>query len=264
MGNEHDLRTKVAISCRILGMQGLMRESTGHVSARIPGSDDMWIRCRGGDEMGLTFTGIHNIRRLNFDGDGPGPEHATPHEVPIHGELYRTRPEVNAVVHAHPYYALLCGVTELEYRPIFGGYEPSALDIVLKGVPVFPRAATVTTREMAAQMLECMGERNVILMKGHGITVTGASVEEATALAIRFDRLSRIMWDVAVSGREAPEICAEDLVRYDKRGNDRREKSDDRPSWKTKLKGSETWAWKHYLKQLELAGIGIPDDTDAP
>lgn len=263
MEQEDDLRTNVAISCRILGMLGLMRESTGHVSARIPGTDEMWVRCRGGDELGLTFTGVHNIRRLDFDGDDPGPEHATPHEVPIHGEIYRARPEVNAVVHAHPYYALMCGMTNMEYRPIFGGYEPSALDIVLKGVPVFPRAATVTTREMAAQMLECMGDRDVILMKGHGITVTAASVEEATALAIRFDRLSRIIWDVALSGREASEICPEDLARYDKRGG-RKDSAGGRPSWKTKLKGAETWAWKHYMKQLEIAGIGLPTDVGAP
>jgi 3,4-dihydroxyphthalate decarboxylase len=167
-------------------------------------------------------------------------------------------------VHAHPYYALMCGVTNMEYRPVFGGYEPSALDIVLKGVPIFPRAATVTTREMAARMLECMGDRDVILMRGHGITVTAASLEEATALAIRFDRLSKIMWDLALSGREAPEIGPEDIARYDKRGGSRKDSAGDRPSWKTKLKGAETWAWKHYMKQLETAGIGLPADVDAP
>jgi ribulose-5-phosphate 4-epimerase/fuculose-1-phosphate aldolase len=263
MKNDYDLRAKVAISCRILGMLGLMRESTGHVSARIPGTDEMWIRCRGGDELGLTYTGLHNVRRVDFDGNGPGlgDEHAAPHEVAIHGEIYRARKDVSAVVHAHPYYALMCGVTRLEYRPIFGGYEPSALDIVLKGVPIFPRAATVTDKHMAAQMLECMGERDVVLMKGHGITVTAGSVEQATALAIRFDRLSKIMWDVALSGRDAPELGPEDMDRYDRR--DRAEKDKNKPGWKTKLKGSETWAWKHYVKQLETENIGLPTDMDA-
>src|SRR5206468_5715100 len=100
---------KVATASRILGMLGLVRESTGHVSARIPGSDEMWVRCRGGDENGLVFTGLHNVRRTDFDGEGPGmgQEHGKPHETPIHGEIYRARPEVNAVIHAHPYYALL-------------------------------------------------------------------------------------------------------------------------------------------------------------
>ena len=49
-----ELRYKVATASRILGMLGLVRESTGHVSARIPGTDEMWVRCRGGDEQGLT------------------------------------------------------------------------------------------------------------------------------------------------------------------------------------------------------------------
>ena len=63
---------KVATASRILGMLGLVRESTGHVSARIPGTDEMWVRCRGGDENGLVFTGLHNVRRTDFDGEGPG------------------------------------------------------------------------------------------------------------------------------------------------------------------------------------------------
>lgn len=257
-----ELRAKVATSCRILGMLGLVRESTGHVSARIPDTEDMWIRCRGGDELGLTFTGIHNIRRLDFDGGGPGrgPKHGTPNEVSIHGEIYRRYPNVHAVVHAHPYYALMCGITNLEYRPVFAGYEPSCLDIALKGVPVFPRAATVTNKELAAQLLECMGERDVVLMKGHGITVTASSVEEATTLAIRFDRLSKIMWDIALSGKEAPSISPEDMARYDRR---ERVRSGDTSGWRS-MEGAETWAWKHYVKLLEVANIGLPTDFDAP
>jgi ribulose-5-phosphate 4-epimerase/fuculose-1-phosphate aldolase len=254
-----ELRAKVAVSCRILGMLDLVRESTGHVSARIPGTDEMWIRCRGGDELGLTFTGIHNVRRTDFDGQGGGvgPDHASPNETPIHGEIYRAHQEVGAVVHAHPYYALMCGITNLEFRPIFGAYDPSALDIVIKGVPVFPRAVTVTDKDLAASMLSVMGDRDVLLMQGHGITVTAATVEEATTLAIRFDRLAKTMWDVALSGRYAPEISAEDLARYDRRGRPQR----GRTRWQA-LGSAENFAWNHYVKLLEVSGIGIPEDLN--
>ncbi|HWP56950.1 MAG TPA: class II aldolase/adducin family protein [Candidatus Acidoferrales bacterium] len=253
-----DLRRKVAISCRILGMLGLVNESTGHVSARIPGADEMWIRCRGGDECGLTFTGLHNIRRLDFDGKGPGlgDNHAAPDETPIHGEIYRARPEVAAVVHAHPYYALLCGVTELEFRPVFGAYDPPSLDIVLKGVPVFPRAVTVTNKELAAAMLKSMGERDVLLMRGHGITVTGPSVEQATTLAIRFNRVAKIMWEIALSGRHAPVLSDEDMARYDGRERPAR------AGWRAKLQGAENFAWNHYVKLLEANNIGLPEDAE--
>ena len=254
-----DFKTKVATSCRILGMLGLVRESTGHVSARVPSGDEMYVRCRGGDELGLTFTGRHNIRRVDFDGDGPGmgDAHAKPNETPIHGEIYRARPEVGAVVHAHPYYALMCGVTNLEFRPLFGAYDPSAMNIALKGVPVFPRAVTVTDKELAAAMLESMGEGNIVLMRGHGITVTGATVEEATTRAIQFDRLAKVMWDVAVSGRAAPEISSDDRGRLG-----RTERGAGGPSWRELIEGSENFAWNHYVRQLRVNRIGLPDDED--
>src|SRR5262247_3570503 len=41
-----ELREKVAVSCRILAMEGMVDEILGHVSARIAGGDEMWIRCR--------------------------------------------------------------------------------------------------------------------------------------------------------------------------------------------------------------------------
>lgn len=260
MDNSSDnLRLKVATSCRILGMLGMVNESTGHVSARIPGTDEMLIRCRGGNEEGVMFTGVHNIRRADFDGVGPhvGDEHASPSETPIHGEIYRAKPDVGAVVHAHPYYALLCGVTEIAYLPVFGGYDPSALSIVLKGVPIYPRAKTVTDKLQAAEMLEAMGDRDVVLMRGHGISVTGPTVEAATTLAIKFDRLSRIMWDIALSGRQPLLLSDDDLGRYD------RSKPRAPGGWRDRIVGADNFAWNHYVKQLQVSGIGLPDDLDA-
>ncbi|MEA2640671.1 MAG: hypothetical protein QOF51_2065 [Chloroflexota bacterium] len=251
-----DLRLKVATACRILGMLGLVRESTGHVSARIPGTDEMWIRCRGGDELGIEFTGLHNVRRVNFDGDGPGmdTQHAKPNETAIHGEIYRSRPEVMAVVHAHPPYALFCGITELKFIPVFNAYDPSALQIILNGVPVFPRSITVTNRQLGQQMVECMGDRDVLLMRGHGTVVTGSSVEAATTQAIRFDNVARIMWELARSGLKARELSPEDMPQP--RSGPRERATG---GWAA-IDGAETWTWKHYVKLLQVNNVGLPDD----
>ena len=261
MAEVDELRMKVAVSCRILGMRGLVEGSTGHVSARIPGTDEMWLRCRGGDEAGNTFTGIHNIRRTDFDGEGPGvgTEHARPSETTIHGEIYRAHPEVMSVVHAHPYYALMCGVTRLEFRPVFGAYDPSSLAMILAGVPVFPRAVTVTNKELGAEMLKAMGDRDVLLMQGHGITATGGSVELATQMAIRFDRTAQIMWDIALSGRDAPVLSDEDMARYGPRDRGPRE----RTGWRAQIEGADTFGWNHYVRLLGASPIGLPDDLDA-
>jgi ribulose-5-phosphate 4-epimerase/fuculose-1-phosphate aldolase len=258
MSQADEVRRNVAISCRILGMFGMVRGNTGHVSARVPGSDsEMWVRCRGGRELGLTFTGVHNIRRVDFTGQGPGMDeaHARPYETPIHGETLRNRPEVGAVIHAHPPYALLSGVTNLQFKPIWGAYDPGALDMIVRGIPVFPRSVLINTPELGQQMAAAMGDRDVLFLKGHGVTVVGSSVEAATIQAVRLNHTCELMWELARTGLKADEISAEDLATFDRRGRAPAE----RTGWGA-LPGVDTWDWDHYVKMLEVSGIGLPDD----
>jgi ribulose-5-phosphate 4-epimerase/fuculose-1-phosphate aldolase len=60
-------------------------------------------------------------------------------------------------------------------------------------------------------MIEIMGEKSICLMKGHGITVIGKTVEEATMRALNFNMLAKATLQVAQTGRKAPDISAEDL-----------------------------------------------------
>lgn len=251
-----ELRWKVALSCRILGTE---IGSGGHVSARIPGTDEMYLRCRGGGgEGGLVHTDLHHVRRVDFDGEGPGlgARHAAPHETPLHGEIYRARPDVQAVVHVHPPYTLLCGITGVEFRPVFGAYNPAALRIALLGVPVYERAATVVDQEMAAEMLAVMGDRDVVLLRGHGIAATGPSVEAATSLALRFEGLAQVMWQIALSGRHAPDISPQDIARYDPRAPHAQRVPASR-DWQA-LMGGEEMGWQSHLRKLER-DVGLPD-----
>ncbi len=256
-----ELRRKVAIACRILGSE---LGSGGHVSARIPDTNEMWLRCRGGrSEDGLGETDLHHIRRVDFDGEGPGlgPKHASPHETPLHGEVYRARPEVGAVAHVHPRYALLCGVTGVEFTPVTGGYNPGLLRIALQGVPVYARAATVTDKEMAAEMIEVMGSRDIVLLRGHGIATVGRTVEAATSLAMRFETLCELMWQITLSGRKPFEISAEDKARYDP---NRREPVHVPAArdWQTLLGtgDGEEMGWRGYFRKLQRTA-GLPDEN---
>ncbi len=102
-----EARREVATACRILGAA---IGSTGHVSSRID-DREMYLRCRGSNEAGLAYADTPSVRRMDFDGKGPliG-AYRTPHETPLHGEVYKLRPDANAVVHVHPYHAVLCGL----------------------------------------------------------------------------------------------------------------------------------------------------------
>ena len=207
-----ELRGKVALACRILAMEGLVKETTGHVSARLPGTERMFIRARGPAESGLLFTSPDEVLETDFDGsDVPdGAALGKPQELPIHGESYKARPDVMAVVHAHPPYILLCGIAAVELRPLFGAYDPAALKFALDGVPVYPRSILISRPEIGQEMLRCMGDNSVCVLRGHGITVHGRSVEEATIRAIKLEALARVNWMASTLGHEVAAISTDD------------------------------------------------------
>jgi ribulose-5-phosphate 4-epimerase/fuculose-1-phosphate aldolase len=230
------VREKIALSCRILAMEGCVDGILGHVSARIPGTEEMWIRCRGDSEQGLRYTTVDSVRRVDFDGKGPvgAAGYQVPNELPIHGELYKKRPDVGCVIHAHPGEALICGITALELRPIFGAFNIPAMRMALNGVAIFPRSYLVNRRELAIPLIEAMGDKNVCHMKGHGVTVTGQSIEEATVRTLNFHQLARITLQVAQTGRTVPDISDEDLAQLPDLGST----------------FNDIWTWRYYVKKL--------------
>lgn len=252
-----DLRRKVAVAMRILAMQECVTEILGHVSARIPGTSEMFIRCRGGNERGLIYTDVEQVRRINL-GEKSGAvldDYMVPLEVPIHGEIYKARPEVNAIVHAHPYASVICGVAELQFRPVTGAYDPGVLVIAAAGVPVYPRSVLINSPALAADLIAAMGEKNCCLMKGHGITVVGSSVEAVTLLALRMEKLARITLELSRLGNST-DISREDLDFFSgviKQG------------MSAMLPEGDKWTWVHLVELLRER-VGMPrgfDDKDA-
>ncbi len=239
----HALRTKVALACRILAANGVMGDITGHVSARIPGTDEMLIRCRGDAEEGIAYTTPEAVRRLTFDGAGDdvGPEHERPLELPIHGEVLRARPEVGAVVHAHPPAVLLCGLAGIELRPVFGAFDPGALSLAIAGIPVYPRSVLIRTPALGREVVAAMGDRDVCILRGHGIVVAGATVEQATLRAIRLEQLARICWQLAQRG-PLRDIPPEDLAEF----------ADYRAG--RALPRADEWAWRYQVRRLGEPG----------
>jgi ribulose-5-phosphate 4-epimerase/fuculose-1-phosphate aldolase len=252
-----EIRRKVALSCRILGVEV---GSGGHSSARVPGTDQMMLRCRGGGGEGsLANTDMHHVRLVDFDGEGPGlgAKHFSPHETPLHGEIYRALPDVGGVVHIHPMYAMLCGVTNVEFKPVFAAFNPGLLRIALEGVPMYPRAATVIDQEMAGDMIEAMDGRDILQLRGHGIVATGKTIEAATSLAVRFESLAKIMWQIALSGREPIEIMQEDKDRYDPHSTNRPVFPASR-DWQQLMGGEEGMGgWGSYVRKVERE-VGLP------
>ena len=206
------VRSTVARACRVLASQGLADGIYGHVSARVAGG--MVLRCRGPRECGLRWTEPADIRLFALDGS-PLEElegWEAPVELPIHGAVLGARAGAGAVVHAHPRSALLCGLAGLDLRPVFGAYNLPALRLALAGVPVFPRSVLISTPALGASLASAMGGSDACLMRGHGITVAGASVEEAVVTAVNLEELCTVTLALAGVGAAPEEVPAEDLA----------------------------------------------------
>jgi ribulose-5-phosphate 4-epimerase/fuculose-1-phosphate aldolase len=196
------LAKKVALSCQILAKLGLFKETTGHVSARSADNTAMLIRGRGREESGLLFTRPSEVVRADFDGHKLGKKSLlkTPNESVIHGELYKARPNIGGIVHAHPPSIVLTSMAGIELRPIFGGFDPRGMRMAIKGIPVYPSSLTLHKVEHVHEMMDAMGDNDVCVLRGHGVVVCGSSVEDATIKAIKLDNLATLNLQAALLG----------------------------------------------------------------
>jgi ribulose-5-phosphate 4-epimerase/fuculose-1-phosphate aldolase len=241
------LRAGIAEACRVLAARGLADGILGHISVRIDAST-LLVRCRGPQERGLAFTTADDIRFVDLDGspaaagelDGG---YTVPNELPLHTEVLRTRPDVRAVVHAHPPAVVAADLAGLPVRPIVGAFDIPGMRLAAGGVPVYPRGLLVRNRDLAKEMVIAMGDRPVVLLRAHGLTSAADSVEQAVLQAISVDTLSQMALSVAAAGGVLADLPAEDVAELPDLGG----------SFNT------VTAWRHEIARLGDHGSERPD-----
>lgn len=213
MANLDNLRAEVARACQVLGRLKLTHEPQGHVSARIPGTDRILIKGRGPAESPLSHVTPDDVITVDLNGRMvEGREGlVSANEVFIHTWMYRTRPDVNSVVHVHPPTIVLFTICDKPLLPLIGAYNPVALRILLEGVPTYPRAILINSDERGAELAAVMGQARICMMRGHGITAVGRSVREATLTAISLNDVAELTYRAYLLGDPRP-ISDEDLA----------------------------------------------------
>ena len=182
------------------------------MSARVPGEDKVLIKARGPEESGLRFVSSRDIITVDFAGKKVAGDDGldTPQEVFIHTWLYKTRPEVHCVVHVHPLTVVLFTICNKPLLPLYGAYDPSGLRLLVDGLATYPRSITVSNEKLGEEFAQAMGAKPACLMRGHGITSAGASIEEATLTAIKLNDAATINYQAALLGTPQP-IPQEDI-----------------------------------------------------
>jgi L-fuculose-phosphate aldolase len=241
-----ELREQVAKACRIIGKLDLTKASTGHISARVPGTNTILIRGRGPGELGVRYTTADEVIAVDFDGkkiDGRD-DLDPPHEVFIHTWLYKKRPELGSVVHAHPATVVLFTICNKPLLPLYGAYDPGSLRLLTEGIPTYPRSITVSNNKLGEEFAGSFPGR-ACLMRGHGITTCGNSVPDATLTAIKLNELAEMNYRAQLLGNPQP-IPAEEIehiVGGTKKKKDGKDETDVRrePLWRyySKLVGEK-------------------------
>ena len=197
------LRERVALVCRVLGGLDLMKAATGHASARLAGTDRVFVRGRGDEETGLRFTTPEQI--VEVDLTGRLVESLTfgveaPREVFIHTSVYRNRPDVFGVVHGHPLAVVLMSMSGKSLMPLYGAFDPPSARLAIQGVPLYSRTYLCDTPVRGDELAQALGNSYCCVMRGHGSTTCGPNVEEAALTTIHLNDLADINYKAAMIG----------------------------------------------------------------
>jgi ribulose-5-phosphate 4-epimerase/fuculose-1-phosphate aldolase len=214
-----ELRKKVALSCRIVGTQGLTRGMLGHVSARIPGTERVLIKAKGPAEEAVELATEKDVITVDLEGrvlQAAKKGLDAPNETAMHLIIYRKRPEVMSVIHTHPDWIVALTACDKPLIPMYAAYSPPGMKLVLDGIPVYPRSVTIINRELAEDFMRTMGDKRACLLVGHGMTVAGGSVEEATVTSLNLYELARIHGMAYAIGQPRP-IPEADIFEYRQR-----------------------------------------------
>lgn len=170
---------EVVAANHILADQGVV-DGFGHVSIRDPADPNKFFLARS---MAPELVTTADVLEHDLDGNPTTPTSAKLYlERFIHAEIYRARPDVNAIVHCHAPSLIPFGVTGVALHPLY--HMSSFLG---GGVPVFDihkaaNASTdmlVKTPELGKALAKVLGAHPAALMRGHGAVIVGRDVQQA-------------------------------------------------------------------------------------
>jgi ribulose-5-phosphate 4-epimerase/fuculose-1-phosphate aldolase len=201
-----DIADQLAESCRILGTWDMTHGAEGHVSYWDGEAPSIHIRGKGYDQLGVRYTRSSDIVEVDFEANtiaGGSEGVRSPSEAFLHTWLFQKNPELRSVVHMHPRHAMLLTICEKAILPIHGRAHQGA-KLAADGIDTYQTSITIHDHEKGERFADFMGKKRVALMRGHGITVVGTSIEDATVRALELNELLKLTYEAYLLGDPKP------------------------------------------------------------
>ena len=178
--NEREKRQSIIDACRSMNALGINQGTSGNISLR------------HGKGLLITPTSVpyetmqpEQIVFMDLDGSFD-PAQRPSSEWRFHLDILKARPEVNAVVHAHPTYSTILAIMGLEIPPIHYMIAVAGGDTI-RCAPY----ATFGTQELSEHAVKALEDRLACLLEHHGMIAVGPSLSKAMWLAVEVETLAR-------------------------------------------------------------------------
>ena len=218
------LKQKLVDCVRMLERAEYMNHS-GHCSVR---RDETSFFVNSGASVRATLS-VGDVLAVDLDGNPV--ESGTdwpPLEFPIHAEIYRANPEINAVIHTHPQWSTYLTLAGLKPEVVY------AQAAVLGDLPVLDTPESINTAAMGQRMVKEMDDNPVILLKAHGGVSAGTTLLECFAFAAYLEENARRQYMTMQIGR--PYVFS----------------ADERASYRERLRKPALFqkAWDYYYSKV--------------
>jgi L-fuculose-phosphate aldolase len=205
---EADLRAAVLECGSICAARGLLVSNDGNISVRLD-AERLLITAAGTAKGRLE---PDDLLLLDLRGNviSAASNRKPSSETPMHLEVYRQRPDVRAVIHAHPVFATALTVAGLEFPD----------DILPEVVPTLGEVpitayATPSSEEDAEAIHALIGTHQAILLRQHGSLTVGRDLDEALIHLERLEHVAEVFWRAQLLGnvKRLPSAALEKLRR---------------------------------------------------
>ena len=172
-----ELRRDLAVAYRIVANEGIL-DAFGHISVRNPNNPQRYLLSRS-RAPGLVQA--DDILEYDLDSNPIVPPKERPYsERVIHGEIFKARPDVNAVCHHHAPSIMPFAISGMPLLPVFHlGASMGASAPVWDSRDEFGDTNLLVVKpEEGASLARALGEASIVVMRRHGATVVGGNLRE--------------------------------------------------------------------------------------
>jgi L-fuculose-phosphate aldolase len=195
-----DVSERIVKAGRELYDQDLVKGTSGNLSAKIPGTDTFLIKPSGARLENLK---PGELVLVDLQGNKIKGETSVSLETPMHVAIYRTRKDVQAVVHTHTPTATAFGIAKKEILPL----QIELFMLLPNGVPVVPFMLP-GSKALAGAVQKKIANYDALILENHGIVTVGSSIEAACSLNEMVEEAAKIQFLVMMLvGRDAVNLA---------------------------------------------------------